>query len=48
MAFALKKIHAIETEAFDFHNGIGGLGCGFRGVRVDEERSSWAHAILDV
>lgn len=48
MAFALKKVHPIETEAFDLDNGVGSLGRGFWGVRVNEERGSWASAILDI
>jgi len=48
MALTLKKVHPVEAEAFDFDNGVGGLGCRFGGVGIDEERSSRARAILDI
>ena len=48
MSFALEKVHAVEAEAFDLDDGVGGSGLWFGGIGVDEEGGCRARAISDV
>ena len=48
MAFALEQVHAVEAEALNFDDGVGGFGTWFGSGRVDEEGDCWTGSILDI
>jgi hypothetical protein len=47
VAFALHEVHAVETEGFDFDEGLGAGNLGL-GDGVDEEGFDGAGAVFDV
>ena len=47
-ALALQQVHAVQTEGFDFDEGLGTCRLGTRGLVVDEEVRDRAFAVFDV
>lgn len=48
MTFALEEVHAVETEASDFHYCVCGFGGGFGGRGINKEGGGGAGTIFDV
>jgi hypothetical protein len=47
-ALSLEKVHAVQPEGLDAHEGLGGLGRRFGDRRIEEEGGGGTFAIFNV